>query len=504
MKCYRIYHISKFDLYWLGGSRKLQLEKILHKHFGYLSFRPGQKEVIEKLIEGQDVIALLPTGMGKSLCYQLPGYVFHKPVLIVSPLLSLMQDQVDQMKQFGEKRVVALNSFLNNEQKKYAVHYLNEYRFIFISPEMLLQPYIKQKLTEIELSLIVVDEAHCISQWGFDFRPDYLRIGDVFQSENRPPILALSATATEKVLGDIKQYLKIKNPFEYIHSIDRPNLHYSRVLFHEKEEKINWILDHVSKTAGPGIIYVQSRTKAENLSARLLQIGVQTATYHAGKEPEDRQFIQHQFIEGALDWIVATNAFGMGVHKQNIRQIIHETLPSNVENYMQEVGRAGRDGGESLAILLYADSDENIAEFIASTDLPNEFQVENYYSYILRNENPIHMLESGEISETSYRVLHYWMTQHPPEKVKFVLQSMKKAKIQSVNEMMNLVRTSGCLRELLVNYFGQELEERPDNCCETCGISYEALVKPREMKVNVIETHELTWQSRMKKILLGK
>lgn len=482
----------------------MHLEELLHKHFGYSSFRPGQKEVIEKLIEGQDVIALLPTGMGKSLCYQLPGYIFHKPVLIVSPLLSLMQDQVDQMKQLGEKRVIALNSFLNNEQKKHAVHFLEQYRFIFISPEMLLQPFVMQKIAQIELSLIVVDEAHCISQWGFDFRPDYLRIGEVFQAENRPPILALSATATDKVVGDIKRYLRMNHPFEYIHSVDRPNLHYSRVLFQEKEAKANWILDHVSSTEGPGIIYVQSRTKAENLSARLLQIGIQTATYHAGKESEDRQFIQQQFIEGALDWIVATNAFGMGVHKQNVRQIIHETLPSNVENYMQEVGRAGRDGEESLAVLLYAEGDEQLAEFIALADLPSEFHVENYYAYISRNENPVRMIDNGEISETSYRVLHYWMTQYPPEKVKIILQSMKKDKTQAVHQMMNLVKTHDCMRELLVNYFGQELEVRPENCCETCGISHNAIVKPREIKEIVAETHELTWQSRMKKILLGK
>ena len=156
----------------------MKLENALQHYFGYNTFRPGQREIIEALLDGQDVVAILPTGMGKSLCYQLPGYLFSKPVLIISPLLSLMQDQVDQLKQRGEKRVVALNSFLTPDQKRYALHYLHEYRFIFVSPEMLLQPQVKARIEQMELSLIVADEAHCISQWGFDFRPDYLRIGE--------------------------------------------------------------------------------------------------------------------------------------------------------------------------------------------------------------------------------------------------------------------------------------------------------------------------------------
>lgn len=166
-----------------------------------------------------------------------------------------MQDQVDQIKQLKEKRVVALNSFLNATQKKVTIQHLHQYRFIFISPEMLLQPQVQQKLNSMELSLIVVDEAHCISQWGFDFRPDYLRVGEVMDKANRPPILALSATATQKVLGDIESYLKMNEPFTFIHSVDRPNIHMGRVLFQNREEKLDWILEHVLETAGPNYLY---------------------------------------------------------------------------------------------------------------------------------------------------------------------------------------------------------------------------------------------------------
>lgn len=479
----------------------LKLEDILNKYFGYSTFRPGQREVIEKVLDGQDVIALLPTGMGKSLCYQLPGYIFDKPVLIVSPLLSLMQDQVDQMKQFKEKRVVALNSFLNPMQKRATIQNLHNYRFIFISPEMLLQEQVQQKLNSMELSLIVVDEAHCISQWGFDFRPDYLRIGQVLGKPNRPPIMALSATATQKVLGDIEVYLNMNSPYKFIHSVDRPNIHLGKMLFQGREDKIEWILDHVTKTAGPGIIYTQSRSKTESLSQRLLQSGVTTAAYHGGMDPLDRQFIQQQFIDGSLDWIVATNAFGMGVHKQNVRQVIHESLPSNMANYMQEIGRAGRDGKDSLAILLYAEGDEELAKFVGIDDYPVDAHVDSYISYRGRNELPTSMIHNGEISETAFRVLDYWMNQLQPAEVKQRLSSMKYEKMRSVEEVMDLIETNTCMREQLVHYFGQTLENRPEDCCQCCGLQYENIIRVRE--IIDAPSIELNWKRRIEQLLIG-
>ncbi|PYF05778.1 RecQ family ATP-dependent DNA helicase [Ureibacillus chungkukjangi] len=479
----------------------MKLEDILNKYFGYSAFRPGQREVIEKVLDGKDVIALLPTGMGKSLCYQLPGYIFDKPVLIVSPLLSLMQDQVDQMKQFKEKRVVALNSFLNPMQKRASIQNLHDYRFIFISPEMLLQEQVQQKLNSMELSLIVVDEAHCISQWGFDFRPDYLRIGQVLGKPNRPPIMALSATATQKVLGDIEAYLNMDSPYKFIHSVDRPNIHLGKMLFQGREEKIEWILDHVTKTAGPGIIYTQSRLKTESLSQRLLQSGVTTAAYHGGMDPLDRQFIQQQFIDGSLDWIVATNAFGMGVHKQNVRQVIHESLPSNMANYMQEIGRAGRDGEDSLAILLYAEGDEELAKFVGIDDYPVDAHVDSYISYRSRNELPTSMIHNGEISETAFRVLDYWMNQLQPADVKQRLSSMKYEKMRAVEEVMDLIETNTCMREQLVHYFGQTLENRPEDCCQCCGLQYENIIRVRE--IIDAPSKELNWKRRIEQLLIG-
>lgn len=478
----------------------MNLEKILLQHFGYASFRPGQKEIIESLLAGQDVVAILPTGMGKSLCYQLPGYIFDKPIVIVSPLLSLMQDQVDQLKQMGEKRVVALNSFLTVQQKNYALHYLHEYRFIFISPEMLIQPQVKARLSSMEIALIVADEAHCISQWGFDFRPDYLRIGEVIASTNRPPILALSATATDSVLKDIETYLHMKQSFTYIHSVNRPNIHLVKKQFVHKDEKLLWIVDHVKRTAGPGIIYTQSRSKAESISLALLQQNISAAAYHAGKEMQDRQFIQQQFLTGQLEWIVATNAFGMGVHKNNVRQVIHETMPSTISNYMQEIGRAGRDGQSAVAILLYSEGDEQFAKFIVTEDLPKDMQVDRFVQFIASGEQPNVMVANGEISEVAFRVLSYWLEREPVEKVKQRMLDIQSKKYEEVHEMQQLIVSSSCMRKQVVYYFGQQLDNEQENCCSDCGLELSELVDERKEKATTNE--KTNWQQRVNQILL--
>lgn len=478
----------------------MTLEQTLQRYFGYETFRPGQKEIIENLLAGNDVTALLPTGMGKSLCYQLPGYLTDKPVLIVSPLLSLMQDQVDQLKQMGEKRVVALNSFLTMQQKNYALHFLHEYRFIFISPEMLIQQQVMQRLSEIELSLIVADEAHCISQWGYDFRPDYLRIGEAIAVTNRPPILALSATATDTVLKDITHYLQMKVPFTYVHSVNRANIHLVKKYFPAKEDKIEWMIQHVKNSAGPGIIYTQSRAKTESISLRLLQEGISAAAYHAGKELQDRQFIQQQFIVGQLEWIVATNAFGMGIHKNNVRQVIHETMPSTISNYMQEIGRAGRDGQSSVAFLLYSDGDEQYAKYIVSEDLPKDSQIERFAQMLATDQSPNVMLANGEISEVALRVLKYWLARESVEQVKQRMTTMQVKKFQEVSKMQEIIETTLCMRKKLVDYFGQVYEEQQENCCSNCGIEISDVLAER---VELSTSNKMTnWQQRLRRILL--
>ncbi len=479
----------------------MELEQTLEKHFGYKAFRPGQKEVIEAILKGRDVIALLPTGMGKSLCYQLPGYILEKPVLIVSPLLSLMQDQVEELKRFGEKRVVALNSFLTVNEKRYVLHFLEQYRFIFTSPEMLLQQQVQDKLSQMKLGLIVVDEAHCISQWGFDFRPDYLRIGQWFSQENRPPVLALSATATDKVIHEIRETLSLDTPFEFMYNVDRPNIHLGRTVFKDRVDKAQWIMQHIKVTAGPGILYMSSRKRAEQYSEALIQSGIRAAAYHAGYGAEDRQFIQQQFIDGKLDWIVATNAFGMGINKPDIRQVIHETMPANVANYMQEIGRAGRDGHSALAILLYCEGDEESAKFIVTGDLPMSSHVDRYQELLAQQIHPSQILKNGELSETAYRVLDYWLQQETEEQVKARLNHLALEKYHAVDEMLKITQTKDCIRSQLVGYFGQKLQKKAENCCENCGIHYDEINKVRLKEEKKIEM--IPWKSRLKQLLMG-
>lgn len=478
----------------------MNLQHALKQYFGYDAFRPGQHEIIENILAGNDVVAILPTGMGKSLCYQLPGYLFEKPVLIVSPLLSLMQDQVDQLKQMGEKRVVALNSFLSFEQKRYALHYLQEYRFIFVSPEMLLQPQVKARIAEMDLSLIVADEAHCISQWGFDFRPDYLRIGEIFTQPNRPPILALSATATDSVLQDIQHYLTMTTPFHSMHSVNRENIYLAKMLFSYKEEKIDWIVDHVQKTAGPGIIYTQSRAKAEAISLQLLQQNISAAAYHAGKEAQDRQFIQQQFLSGQLEWIVATNAFGMGVHKDNVRQVIHETMPATLSNYMQEIGRAGRDGKSAVAILLYSDGDEQFAKFIATEDLPKDVHIDRFMQTVMSGAPPQSLLERGEMSEVVFRVLNYWLARESAQQVKIRMSNLQTKKFEEVQFVLKLINQQQCMRQQVVQYFGQQLTVQQQQCCTSCGLELSNLVQKRDESKATIKMSN--WQQRLEKLLL--
>ena len=472
------------------------LEKKLEELFGFKSFRPGQQEIIESVLAGNDTIALLPTGLGKSLCYQLPAYIINKPVLIISPLLSLMQDQVDQLKMNGEKKVIALNSFLQLREKKEALEHLQTYRFIFTSPEMLAQPTVQEKIQRLDLGLIVADEAHCISQWGFDFRPDYLKIGTML-NDNRPPVLALTATATNAVLVDIEKFLVMRRVQRFIHSVNRPNIKLIKMAFAQKHEKTDWLLQHVTSTAGPGIIYASSRKRCDELALQLKDAGQAVAAYHGGMQHEDRRFVQQQYLQGALDWIIATNAFGMGVHKADIRQIVHETMPANMSNYMQEIGRAGRDGEQSVAILLYAPEDERIAQFVAVDDLPTEGHVDLYERYRMQGMAVDAMKKDLFISDTAFRVLHYWMQQLPVNSVKQQLQQIAQSKMDEVQHMLYLIKTTNCMRQTVIDYFEQASVEQ-EICCTSCGLELTQLVKPYvARKEQLIED----WYDRVHKLL---
>ncbi len=337
---------------------ELNLEVILTERFGFDHFKTGQKEAIQALLKGKNVISVLPTGTGKSLIYQFTGYMLDGMVLIVSPLLSLMDNQVAQMRLAGEKRTAALNSMLSRPERHYIEQHLGQYKFLFVSPEMLQSSYFMSLLSEIKIGLFVVDEAHCISQWGQDFRPDYLFLGDVRSKLAYPRTLALTATAPRTVINDIQETLHLKDNV----MLDRTDPNRSNIFYHIMEihpqEKDDQLISLLADYPMPAVIYFSSKKQADSVSQLISErTQLKVDTYHADRSSEDRTTIQRQFLSNKLDVICATSAFGMGINKENIRSIIHYHLPNTVEEYIQEVGRAGRDGKQSMATLLYSYTD---------------------------------------------------------------------------------------------------------------------------------------------------
>jgi ATP-dependent DNA helicase RecQ len=332
------------------------LRQKLKEVFGYDTFRPHQREIAESFLAGRDTLAVLPTGAGKSLCYQLPAVVRDGLTVVVSPLIALMKDQVDQLTASGVAATF-LNSTLDSAEarKRFARLYAGEYRLLYLAPERLMLPGFLAKLGDWRMKALAVDEAHCISEWGHDFRPEYRRLREVRETFADIPLLALTATATPRVREDIRTQLELREPEVFIASFNRPNLTYRVV---PKAKAAAQVVEFVRERGDDaGIVYAQSRRAAESLAAALSHAGVQAAPYHAGLEAGERARNQEAFLRDDVQVICATIAFGMGINKPNVRFVIHADLPKNVESYYQETGRAGRDGLPSECLLLYSRGD---------------------------------------------------------------------------------------------------------------------------------------------------
>lgn len=358
--------------------------EVLEKYFGFKSFRPGQEEIILSILDGNDTLAIMPTGGGKSICYQVPALMLEGTAIVISPLIALMKDQVDTLTSKGVPATF-INSSLDFDtlQERLKNILLGAYKIVYIAPERLENNFFKRLIASIKISFLAVDEAHCISEWGHDFRPTYLNISNALENINIRPIAAFTATAGIEVQKDIIHYLRMKDAKKFIRGFDRPNLAYHTIESKNKIQVITEILKSTPK--GSSIIYCGSRSRVEETSQKLARLGFVCNGYHAGMPMEIRTQVQNQFIAGEVPIIVATNAFGMGIDKPNVRNVIHIDYTASLEAYYQEAGRAGRDGLPANCYLLHNSQDYALQEFFIANSYPELEDIERVFITLVNN-----------------------------------------------------------------------------------------------------------------------
>lgn len=430
--------------------------QILQKFYGYENFRPGQKKVVESLLNKNDTVAIMPTGAGKSICFQIPALLFEGVTLVISPLISLMKDQVDSLRQLGIAAVY-INSSVSKAQLYKDLQDISAgfYKIIYIAPERLTSEYLPDSFKNLNISMVAVDEAHCLSQWGHDFRPSYRNILNFTNSLRIKPIIsAFTATATPEVKTDIINLLGLKQPNVFVTGFDRPNLYFS-VLRGEVKDK--FVIDYVKKHQDEaGIIYVGTRKDVDALQVLLEIKGIKAGRYHAGMTDEERNQMQEDFLYDNLSVMVATNAFGMGIDKPNVRYVIHYNMPKNMEAYYQEAGRAGRDGLSGNCILLYSPQDTQLQKFLISKSTESEIR-----------------------------------------------QQLEYKRLQS---MVDYCHTPQCLRAFILHYFGEfDVEEHCDNCsnCKLEGELIDITIDAQKVLSCVYRMHERFGVKMIAEVLKG-
>ena len=416
----------------------------LKQYFGYDSFRPGQQGIVDALLDGRDVLGVMPTGAGKSVCYQIPAALTPGVTIVISPLISLMRDQVDALNDLGLPAAFVNTTQTPDEQAMvFAQAAAGQLKLLYVAPERLETGRFRDFAARTPISLIAVDEAHCVSQWGQDFRSSYLGIGDfIVGLPKRPPVGAFTATATERVRRDIVGLLGLRNPAVTVTGFDRPNLYFDVVKL-ETKYKAAWVANYVAAHPDEsGIIYCATRKTTEALAATLNQMGRAAVAYHGGMSSDAREAAQHDFITDKVPVVVATNAFGMGIDKSDVRYVIHHNLPESIEAYYQEAGRTGRDGEPSRCTLLWNESDIVTRRRLLDSDYENERMT--------------------------------------PEDQEIVRQSKRRL----LDGMVGYCRTADCLHRYMTRYFGQEItptdapsDTHEDKCgaCSNCESTFETI-----------------------------
>ncbi|GAC1314232.1 MAG: RecQ family ATP-dependent DNA helicase [Vulcanimicrobiaceae bacterium] len=488
-----------------------RLEESLRELFGFSHFQSGQQEVIERVMRGEDTLAILATGAGKSLCYQLPALLLEGTTVVVSPLIALMKDQLDMLTERGFTDNVALNSTLSEDQEAAAVARIaaGSVKIVFVTPEKLEDEQFLAMLKTIAVPLFVVDEAHCISQWGHDFRPAYLALGQVIGALGHPTVLALTATATPAVREDILVQLGLPKTMTIVKGFDRPNLRYEVIRADSEAAKLKSLKALFEQgLEGTGIIYTATIKNALEVQKYLHDnLDLPAAVYHSKLQKHDRNSVHELFMGEAIRAVVATNAFGLGIDKPNIRFVVHYDLPGSVEAYTQEAGRAGRDGDLSRCILLYRMSDTRVQNYFLTGKYPSIEDVQKIFEtlkYFGGQADGVSLADLRKISQlplTKLKVVlallkkarfiemraraRYGLTEDALKNSELVLSlanyDTKKSYDQSKLAMMlQYCETRACRRRFILNYFGEEFTRencgRCDNCTRAAAVT---TVEPR-------------------------
>jgi len=477
--------------------KPIDISAAAKKLLGFKSLRPGQREAIQSLLEGRDTLLVQPTGSGKSAVYQIAGSLLSGGTIIISPLIALQKDQADSIQASQLDETAVVNSTLSASEHQETLERIEdgEVEFIFLAPEQLRNPETLERLRNAGISLFAIDEAHCISHWGHDFRPDYLELAHVIEALDHPVVLAMTATASKEVRTEIIERLGMRNPRVFVHGFDRPNISLRVDLFSDEDEKLEAVVKRVEFAEKPGIVYVATHKHAEMLAKDLKERGVDAVFYHGGLKAKDRDEIQDRFMKGDVPVIVATNAFGMGVDKPDIRFVYHADVSDSVDAYYQEVGRAGRDGEPAEAVLFYRPGNissqryktgagrVNTADLQAITDAlvskeksasPQELSHDTGLSQ-RKVINIVHKLEEvGAAEKLTTGEVQLLQQKSPAQMIEAASeqqQFLKDLRSRRLQQMQQYAEGRHCRREYIMRYFGDDFSGPCGNCdrCEAMG-----------------------------------
>jgi ATP-dependent DNA helicase RecQ len=474
-----------------------QVREVARETFGWDQLRPGQLEAVQALLSGHDALVVMPTGAGKSAVYQVAGLLLDGPTVVVSPLIALQRDQLAGLAKSDAPDAVAVNSAQRSsatEDAWQAIH-AGTAEFLFLSPEQLAKDDVVERLVEARPSLLAVDEAHCVSAWGHDFRPDYLRVGDVLDRLGNPRVVALTATASPPVREEVVDRLRMHDVRQVVRGFDRPNLYLEVQRTADADATERLLVERIVAEAKPGLVYASTRKNTERYAQALGAQGLRARAYHAGLKAQERRDVHEAFLAGDLDVVVATTAFGMGIDKPDVRFVVHAQVSDSLDSYYQEIGRAGRDGEPALALLLYRPEDLGLRSFLASGGA-DEGVVREVAAVVRRHSEEggsavpasevqseldvshstltraVNLLEQADrVTVSGEGELEYTDPDVPldtaVEQAVEVAESRQRLERSRIEMMRGYTETTGCRRQFLLGYFGEELAE-PCGSCDTC------------------------------------